>query len=126
MRLRIAVSLLCWLSSGYALYLCASQLYMVSRLTWMDSSKYTPVPVLALFVYPWVALAIMNLGWIRDRQVHWWWVASGTLLALAALLLTFGIGLVFAPLAVALAVYLAYFHLRGKNRGTSTSSEVSH
>jgi hypothetical protein len=111
MRNRIVVSLLCWLTSAYGIYLSVEQIVMAVKLTLLDSTRFTPIYSLLFLGIPWVALAVMNLNWIKNRRVHWLWVGLGTITGAGGILLSFGLGLALAPLAFALAVFLAYFHL---------------
>jgi hypothetical protein len=110
MRNRIVVSFLCWLTSAYGIYLSLEQIVFTTRLAFLDSSRFTPVYSLLFLGFPWVALAVMNLNWIKNRRVHWLWVVLGTITGAGGMLLSFGLGLAFAPLAFALAVFLAHFH----------------
>ena len=111
MRNRIVLSLVCWLTSAYGLYLSAQKIVMTIGLTFLDSSRFTPVYSLLFLGFPWVALAVMNVAWVKDRRVHWVWVALGTITGSGGILFSFGLGVAFAPLAFILAIFLVYFHL---------------
>ncbi len=111
MQKRVVISVISWLTSSYAIYLCATQIHLYTAI-WLSGSKtITPVPSLLLLGYPWLALLVMNLGWIKNKKVHWLWWATGSLTGCMGLFLSFGLGFVFAPLAIILAFYLVYFHM---------------
>jgi hypothetical protein len=114
MRTRVVISLICWFSSAYVLHLSFEQIYITARLAYMDSTKYTPAYSLIFFGVPWIALAVMNIGWIKNRRVHWVWVALGTVTGSLGVLFSFGIGVFYAPLTFILAIYLVYFNLSSK------------
>ena len=111
MQKRIVISLVSWLSSSYAIYLCVDQIYLTIRLTMLDSVRYTPIISLLFLGYPWVALGVMNFGWVKNKKVHWFWLLTGTITALVGLASSFGLGFVLAPLTIVLALYLVYFHI---------------
>ncbi len=120
MRNRIILSLVCWLTSAYGIYLSVEHIIMTARLTLLDSSRFTPIYSLLFLGFPWVALAVMNLNWIKNRRVHWLWVGLGTITGAGGMLLSFGLGLALAPLAFVLAVFLVHFPLFGNApRGTT-------
>jgi nucleoside permease NupC len=52
-----------------------------------------------------IALAIMNVAWIKSRRVLWIWAALGILTGSCGLVLSLGLGVVFAPLAFVLAIF---------------------
>ena len=114
MKNRVFISLICWLTSAYGIYLSIQQIALTIRLTIIDSSRFTPFYSLIFLGFPWIALAIMNVAWIRNRRAHWVWVALGTITGSCGVLLSFGLGALFAPLAIVLAVFLTYFHLLGE------------
>jgi len=113
MRNRIVLSLVCWITSAYGIYLSAEQIVMTVRLTFVDSSRFTPAYSLLFLGFPWVALAVMNVAWVKNRRAHWIWAALGTITGLGGVLLSFGLGVALAPLAFCLAVFLVYFHVFG-------------
>jgi ABC-type sulfate transport system permease component len=68
------------------------------------------------YIFPWVALAMMTVGWVQNRRIHKVWPISGALIGLSAIALSLGFGLMVAPLACLLAVYLTWFHLRPSSK----------
>jgi len=63
-----------------------------------------------LFVFPWLALLVMTVGWIKGRRYHKFWPIAGTITGVCATIFTYGLSLLFTWSAVMLAIYLVYFH----------------
>ena len=110
--IRIAISLICWTTSAYALFFSAlGGLEAFSDISKGRSEITNGIFIMYLWTLPWILLAIWNIYWIRDKKLDETWVIIGLPIGIAAQLGSLGGGLVLAPLASILAIYLMFFHL---------------
>ncbi|GEM_PF-3707378 len=114
--MKILISILAWLFSGFALYF-----------TWLSlSGSLTTLPVLPealhglvlvegiVMTYAWLALLIMNIAWIRGHKLGKFWPVSGPIVGLLLILKSAALAqglLLFVASASVLALYLVYYHL---------------
>lgn len=99
---RLIISMCCWVIASPAVF-------MTFTIGLVIKPRYVIFPMM---VVAWVALVIMNLGWLRRKKVHWFWPVAGTICGLPSSLYGF---LGWPPIyfsVVPLAFYLAYFHLK--------------
>lgn len=103
---RLIISALCWGTSFYAILASGIVAYA------FVSSKFGDLFWAFIYFYPWVALLVMNIGWIKNYRVNLFWPYSGTFIALCAVVMSAGLALLFAPLCIILAIWLVIYHLR--------------
>lgn len=96
--------------------------YIVAAVVWGTSvfvlslsvvsvTQLNDIKAILVFLYPWVALLIMTIGWLTDRRVSSIWPISGTLCGIYAIFLTGPAVFIYAPLAVPFALFLVVFHV---------------
>lgn len=105
--IRLIISILCWASSYVAIFISAHFVADIFLL-----KKHQDIFTVLIFFYPWLALLVMNIGWIKNYRVNLFWPYSGTIFALLAVLISIGSALLIAPLCILLAIWLVIFHLR--------------
>jgi len=118
---KITISLVCWLLSGFALFYSyvalssaifppswAPEGYQVLRILWAVAMWYA-----------WLALLVMNIAWVKDVRLGKFWPASGTIVG-GAFIVKFATltptVLLYAASTFMLSTYLVYFHLVSKKR----------
>jgi hypothetical protein len=107
---RLAISFCCWIIASPAVWLSFSVAIgpLIGR-----GRPIMPWHVTSAMAFAWLALAVMNLGWLARKKVHRVWPVAGTVCGLPCSL-TYGL-IAWPPIfcsVVPLAVYLVYFHLK--------------
>lgn len=98
--MRILVSVAAWASSYLAIIISYS-LASSTPVSWTNF----------IFGYPWIALFIMNISWIRNHRLHPFWPISGTVVGVLASAFSVGYALFLAPLSICLAIWLVIYHM---------------
>lgn len=98
--IRYIVTALVWATSA-----------LVLSLSFVAAKEIHDVKAMLVFVYPWVALLVMSVGWVFDKKVNKFWPITGAIAGTYAF--TFGglMVLFYAPLAFPFAIFLTVFHL---------------
>lgn len=105
---RLLISVIAWTTSFLAIFI--SLTLAISPLH--PIHKIQDALVHFIFAYPWIALLVMNIAWIKDQQVHEFWPITGTIVAMCAIIMSMGFAFVIAPLGIILAIWLVRYHLR--------------
>lgn len=98
---RYAVTAIVWATSA-----------LVLSLSLVAAKEIRDPKALLVFSYPWVALFIMSVGWVFDKNVNKFWPVTGTIAGAYAISLTGVAVLFYAPLALPFAIFLTVYHLR--------------
>lgn len=85
--------------------------------SWAGAATFS----IALFLaYTWLTFLVLTVGWVIDRQLRRFWVASGAAcgsIAFVALLIWLPTAAAFALPSVLFAAYVSGFHLERSARG---------
>ena len=109
---RVALSVASWSLAGIAVG--ASFLFTGAgvQAIFEGSGSGRLAPIVALLpIVAWVCLAVMNVGWLRQRRIHPTWVLLGTAAGFTSAIAFYAFFYLFIG-AVPLAVGLAWYHLR--------------
>lgn len=108
---RLIISIICWATSFIAIIFSGEIVGGIAKNAFI-LNQYKDLFWAFIFFYPWVALLVMNAGWIKNNRVSLFWPYSGTLVAICAVVISVGFALLYAPLGIILAAWLVIYHLR--------------
>jgi hypothetical protein len=107
---RLIISIICWATSFIAIIFSGDIVGGITKKAFI-LNQYKYLFWAFIFFYPWIALLVMNVGWIKNNRVNLFWPYSGTLVAIYAVVISWGFALLYAPLGIILAVWLVIYHL---------------
>lgn len=126
---RCSIALVCWFfsSAGVFLSFIAGLAFFWHSLVnepLLDAFQNRELYVGLSFVFPWTALAVMTIAWVRNKQVSRLWPLVGGLIGIlyAVAFKEFLLGYI---TCIPLGFYLCYFHLAGRTAGGTRTEPLS-
>ena len=122
---RVAVSLASWALAGLgflsSIMFAGAAVHSLTVEPWPQALTRPANYFGLVLLLAWLYLAVMTIGWVRDRKVHWSWPLLGCVTGIPSAIAFLPFFFLYAS-SIGLATYLVFYHLPSKRHSANNAA----